>query len=733
MKNIISNSSFFSRFCKNTSKLFLGFLIIIMFFGLSSHASASITPTLSVYGTGNGDSVQVNVTGDPNSSVILYYSSTTGGQQFYSLGSTDASGNFSTNVSSSSYGIASGSPVHVTLNGINGIPSATVMWPIVTSVNTSQMTLSQNGLILGVGQSNIVTVTNSPGSLFISTNTNPSVANANISGTSLTINASAIGSTLITVCPTGTTSGCPSVSVVVQNSGAQTLIFSQNNITLSSGQNTPITVSGGNGYYNIINNSNPSFVQASVNASTINLSTTATAGSAAVTVCSTDMSACGIINISISGTSSALTFNQTNPTLSIGQSLGVVVYGSSGTYYISSNSSPSVVQANISSNVLTIYGIATGSSIISVCASSGGCSQLSVIVSYSSTNSGSSVILSQTSLNLTPNQSSVVTVTGGTAPYVLPVSSGGIFQASIIGNTLTVTGLYAGSTQISVCSSNGGCSLLYLTVSGGTSTNGSQISLSQSTVSLTAGQNTTVSVYGNGSYYLASNSNPSVANATLSGSNVTISGISYGTTNLSICQSGGQCISIYVTVTTSNTSTTGGTSFLNISQSNPTMLAGQTSTVSVSGGSGSLYNVAYNSNSTIALASVSGNTLSIAGLKNGYAVIVVCDSVNDCAPVSVIVGVTSAPVTTPIVSSGSVPTPTTTYQFNTNLSYGMTGTDVSELQKRLTSEGVYTGPINGRFGPLTEAAVKEYQTIHKLSPVGEVGILTRTLLNYQTS
>ncbi len=78
------------------------------------------------------------------------------------------------------------------------------------------------------------------------------------------------------------------------------------------------------------------------------------------------------------------------------------------------------------------------------------------------------------------------------------------------------------------------------------------------------------------------------------------------------------------------------------------------------------------------------------------------------------------------------PLPATTndgYRFNNPLALGSTGTDVTELQKRLTTEGVYTGPITGTFGPLTEAAVQKYQSQHGLSQLGNVGPGTRAALN----
>jgi peptidoglycan/xylan/chitin deacetylase (PgdA/CDA1 family) len=69
------------------------------------------------------------------------------------------------------------------------------------------------------------------------------------------------------------------------------------------------------------------------------------------------------------------------------------------------------------------------------------------------------------------------------------------------------------------------------------------------------------------------------------------------------------------------------------------------------------------------------------------------------------------------------------YIFVTTMFVGSRGTEVIELQKRLTQEGVYTGPITGYFGPMTKAAVVKYQAIHGLPQVGIVGPMTRAVLN----
>lgn len=67
------------------------------------------------------------------------------------------------------------------------------------------------------------------------------------------------------------------------------------------------------------------------------------------------------------------------------------------------------------------------------------------------------------------------------------------------------------------------------------------------------------------------------------------------------------------------------------------------------------------------------------------------------------------------------------------LEFGMTGSDVSELQAHLAADKtIYPqGLITGYFGPLTKAAVMNFQTKYGISPVGRVGPITLAALNSQ--
>jgi hypothetical protein len=70
------------------------------------------------------------------------------------------------------------------------------------------------------------------------------------------------------------------------------------------------------------------------------------------------------------------------------------------------------------------------------------------------------------------------------------------------------------------------------------------------------------------------------------------------------------------------------------------------------------------------------------------------------------------------------------YTWNKNLFYSMINdNDISALQKALTLDGVYSGPLTGNFFTLTRKAVMEFQTKHGIPSTGNVGPLTRSALN----
>lgn len=67
------------------------------------------------------------------------------------------------------------------------------------------------------------------------------------------------------------------------------------------------------------------------------------------------------------------------------------------------------------------------------------------------------------------------------------------------------------------------------------------------------------------------------------------------------------------------------------------------------------------------------------------------------------------------------------------LSVGMSGADVSSLQTFLSQDPIIypQGLVTGYFGPLTKAAVVNFQTRNEIDPVGRVGPVTLPVINTQ--
>lgn len=70
----------------------------------------------------------------------------------------------------------------------------------------------------------------------------------------------------------------------------------------------------------------------------------------------------------------------------------------------------------------------------------------------------------------------------------------------------------------------------------------------------------------------------------------------------------------------------------------------------------------------------------------------------------------------------------TCLSLSSNLGYGMRGSEVASLQTYLLSHSSFTAGATGYFGPLTRAAVMEWQKAHNISPTGYVGPISRGAL-----
>jgi len=549
------------------NKIFIVFLSLILSFGflVLVPVARAVTPTLSLSTVNQtGDYVQVNVNGDAGASVFLVVGSSNG-----YLGNISSNGTGSFTVGSSALenqsifgnlgiSIPTNQAVYVKTGGINGTTSNQTTWPYINSSTTNgNLTLSQNGglsvsslaVLLTTGQTSTA-ITASANYITVLSNSSNQVANINLTYGSSTITVAAFspGSTTAVICASGSTTNCATINVTVQNSSAQQLNFSQNNFSIIPGQNQTVTVTGGSGTYNQPQSSNTSIVQASLSGNVVTLTAGGTTGAASITICTTDMANCGIINVSVNTlNSSGITFSQTNPFVSLSQSTSVTIFGGTGLgFYVASNSNPSIVQPNINNNILMLIANAsTGTSTISICAVNGSCASLSVTVG--NVTAGGVMALSQSSISILAGQSSNITISGGSAPYSFSSSnSTNIFNGVISGNILTIYGVNSGTGTASICSS-AGCTSLSVTVNSSTSSTNPP-TFSQNNLSLNIGQQATVNISGTGNFYVANNTYSNVASVSIAGSLITIIASNAGNSSISICQNGGQCAILYVAV-----------------------------------------------------------------------------------------------------------------------------------------------------------------------------------------
>ncbi|MGE5297633.1 MAG: hypothetical protein ACM3KM_00530, partial [Acidobacteriaceae bacterium] len=199
--------------------------------------------------------------------------------------------------------------------------------------------------------------------------------------------------------------------------------------------------------------------------------------------------------------------------------------------------------------------------------------------------SAESLMLSQTQINLSVGQSATVTVSppSGQVANIFSNTNTNIAAAILTNNTLSLLGLSQGSSQLRICTGQNVCADLWITVGGGGNNSGT-ISFSNSNLSLSAGQTSSVNIYGynnywtnSGQYYISSNSNSSVASASVSGSVLNVNALAQGSTTITVCMlSSGSCGSVYVSVS-------GGSNNGNLwlSSDNVSLNSGQTTTLTI--------------------------------------------------------------------------------------------------------------------------------------------------------
>lgn len=338
------------------------------------------------------------------------------------------------------------------------------------------------------------------------------------------------------------------------SASAQQITFSQASPVVQVGQSGTVTISGGNGSYYLSSNSNSQAISAALSGNTLTFSGVGS-GSSNISICSVTGGLCGLITISTNGVNTTpnngiLSLNPSAITLGMNQNGSIQLLGGSAPYTISTISGETI-HYSFSGDLLTVSGATLGSRSVRVCSSNATCMNLSITVTGTQS---PTLALNPASLMINLGQSGTVQIIGGTSPYNISSVTGNTLTTSISGSVLTVQGINVGVTSLTVCSSNGICNPLTITVSNGTPSSNQAFSLP-----IAINQNLKIMLSGGNSsaYYLQSGTSNTVA-AVLYNNILTITGKTYGSSDVIVCQNGnGSCMTFTIVVNQASDPVTG--------------------------------------------------------------------------------------------------------------------------------------------------------------------------------
>ncbi len=281
----------------------------------------------------------------------------------------------------------------------------------------------------------------------VSTNTDPTVASASISGSTLNITANNPGMTNIVVRDNFGATTVVSVQV------APNMAVSPNALNLPSGGSDTAAISGGFAPYTCDDSAHAA-VNCAVSGSTLNLTALAPTDPVCAPVTVTDSAGHdAMINVCVYP---GVVANPGAFNLTIGGTGHATISGGLAPYTAAS-SNPAVATASVAGSDLTITGAAAGSAIITVSDSLGQSFDVNVQV-YPG------VVVNPDQLTIYVHQTASAAVSGGLAPYTVAVDDPTVVEAQITGSTVQVTGVSGGVAHVTITDQLGQTAELTVTV-----------------------------------------------------------------------------------------------------------------------------------------------------------------------------------------------------------------------------------------------------------------------------
>lgn len=246
------------------------------------------------------------------------------------------------------------------------------------------------------------------------------------------------------------------------------------------------------------------------------------------------------------GVSTGSTGGTTNPSLyttapaqvsiTPGTNAVYTIGGGNGTY-IATSSNTNVITASVNGNSLTVVGVAPGTANIAITDTAG--DKVTIAVT---TISQALFTTAPERVSITPGNSAVYTIGGGSGPYSVTTGNANVATASLTGNSLTVTGVASGTTNIAITDVVGG----KVTIAVDTTSSQALFTTAPKQISITPGTSGVYAIGGGTGPYSATSSNTSVAKVKVSGTVLTIDSVTSGKATIAVTDSAGQNVAIDV-------------------------------------------------------------------------------------------------------------------------------------------------------------------------------------------
>src|SRR5674476_417040 len=345
------------------------------------------------------------------------------------------------------------------------------------------------------------------------------------------------------------------VAVTVTDGSSSTPLYTTapSALTLVVGTAQTYTISGGLAPYTV-NSSNPAISVAGINANKLSI---AAVSVGAATIGILDANGKSIsVSVTVSNGSSATPLFTTAPASVTISNGGTRIYSIGGGLapYTATSSDTIIATTGVIGSTLSIEGVAGGNTSVLVLDAANTMVTISVKVGFTNT----FFTTAPSALTILVGAAPTYTISGGSGIYAASSSNINIVQATVVGSSLTIAGVAAGTASVSVLDSTGASVLISVKVS--TSGTGVDTALyTRAAASITipiASAAVPPPVYdigGGTGPYLSLIHIAGVATASVVGSKLTITGVAAGSAQIKVLDSTGTSVTIGVTVSTSAT------------------------------------------------------------------------------------------------------------------------------------------------------------------------------------